>query len=386
MRQNRANGSGAARRASSSIIVAAIIAVVAVSIAVLAAVWADGERTRTIRPDSRAGAETTQPSTEAPVPGSDEAASLAEIEANAKSCAAGAGRGECIATAWSAIAGKDPRAALEGYARYVEGDGVLLQQCHGAHHIIGSAAGAENEIKRIIETNPGTCGLGYIHGAIGAYLARQAAGGNLRDVGAAACEQLSTDEALYENCQHALGHEHARNGERDFAEVCGTGRGADSCLSGAYMEQVAQIDTGAELGAWIERCPKTARAAEACWSVLSANSEAVLAYGSDLVIQRCAASGAETTCLRVVGEAVALEIIERETGLYDELTRACTPAGEKTGICIAGGGVIIHGAGVQGILEPSAIERSFDTELPQRWRGAVREAIEATEYLPGGGA
>jgi hypothetical protein len=107
--------------------------------------------------------------------------------------------------------------------------------------------------------------------------------GNLRAARAAACKQLSTNEALYENCQHALG-------------------------------------------------PK------------------------------------------------------RETGLYGELTRTCATAEENTGICIAGGGVIIHGAEMQGILEPSETERSFDTELSQRGRSSIREAIEAAEHLPGGGA
>ena len=390
MQRMRTDGTGRQRRAVSSTVVAATIAIVAVGmavfIAILAAMGTDLEYTGTAKSGTLETAETTQSTTQMPIAGTGASTSLAAIESNAKACAEGPGRSECIAIAWSAIAGSDPQAALDGYARHVKGDGALLQQCHGAHHIIGSAAGAENEIARIIETNPGTCGLGYIHGAIGAYLSRQAAGGNLRTDGAAACEQLRTDEALYENCQHALGHEHVRSGERDIVAACGTGRGSDSCLSGAYMEQVAQIETGAEFDAWLDRCPKTANAAEACWSVLSANSEAVLAYGSDTTIRRCVTSGAETTCLRAVGEAVALEIIERGTGLYDELTRACAAAGKKSGACLAGGGVIIHGAGVQGILEPSEIERSFNTDLPAQWRDAVREAIEAVEYLPGGGA
>lgn len=389
MQRMRTDGNGRRQRAVSSTVFAATIGAAAVGmavfIAILAAMGTDrgfaGTTTGTLET-----VETTRPTTQVPMTGTDEPTSLAAIESNAKACAAGPGRGECIATAWSAIAGSDPQAALEGYARHVKGDGALLQQCHGAHHIIGSAAGAENEIARIIETNPGTCGLGYIHGAIGAYLARQAAGGNLRSEGARACEQLRTDEALYENCQHALGHEHVRSGEQDLIAACGTGRGSGSCLSGAYMEQVARIETGAEFGVWLDRCPKTANAAEACWSVLSANSEVVLAYGSDTIIRRCAASGAETTCLRAVGEAVALEIIERGTGLYDELTRACAPAGRKSGSCLAGGGVIIHGAGVQGILDPNEIERSFEADLPAQWRSAVRAAIDAVEYLPGGGA
>jgi len=384
MRRRRTSGSGRRHLAISCAGVATVIAVTA-GIAVLVGLRMVGEDTRATLPDARDATETNQSNTESPVVSTDGVVSLATIESNAKACAAGHGRSECIATAWSAIAGSDPQAALDGYARYAEGDGALLQQCHGAHHIIGEAAGAENEIVRIIETNPGTCGLGYIHGAVGAYLARQAADGSLRTDGAAACEKLRTDEALYENCQHALGHEHVRSGERELVAACGEGRGSDSCLSGAYMEQIARISTGAEFGAWLDRCPKTVKAAEACWSVLSSNSEAMLAYGSDMVIRRCAASGAETTCLRAVGEAVALETIERGTGLYDELTKACVPAGTKSGICIAGGGVIIHGAGVQGILDPSDIERSFDTDVPEQWRDAVREAIEAVEYLPGGG-
>lgn len=385
MRRRRTNDSGRRHRTNRFAVVAAVIAVTA-GTAILVGLRMGGEGTRATLLGTPDATETNQTGTEAPALGTDGPASLTVIESNAKACAAGPGRSECIATAWSAIAGSDPQAALDGYARYAEGDGALLQQCHGAHHIIGSAAGAENDIARIIETNPGTCGLGYIHGAIGSYLARQAAGGNLRTDGTAACDQLGTDEALYENCQHALGHEHVRSGEGDLVAACGAGRGSDSCLSGAYMEQIAQISTGAEFGAWLDRCPKTVKAAEACWSVLSANSESMLAYGSDTVIRRCAASGAETTCLRAVGEAVALEIIERGVGLYDELTRACATAGTKSGICIAGGGVIIHGAGVQGILDPLDIERSFDTDVPEQWRDAVREAIEAVEYLPGGGA
>lgn len=79
------------------------------------------------------------------------------------------------------------------------------------------------------------------------------------------------------------------------------------------------------------------------------------------------------------GEAASVAAIESNAN-------ACAPAGRKSGTCLAGGGVIVHGAGVQGILDPNEIERSFEADLPAQWHSVVRATIDAVEYLPGGEA
>lgn len=145
MQENRANGRIMRSRPN-------IYILVPICTAILVAIYVSGRPTPADPPAPGGGDETTQQTDQTLDEDTNMAATFSEIEANAMACAAGNGRGECIATAWSVHARSDPAAALFWYSRTIEGDEARLQQCHGAHHIIGSSAGETNEIERSFNT------------------------------------------------------------------------------------------------------------------------------------------------------------------------------------------------------------------------------------------
>ena len=308
------------------------------------------------------------------------------------SCKPGGGRGACIARLLGDLATRDPQRALVEYTAAVGDDPEALQQCHGAHHILGEAAGTAFEISDLLQANPGTCGLGFIHGAIASYLGKIDKNQTAAE-GISVCNTIGAeaqDESLYNNCQHALGHRIAINGAafETMLDVCKNENpiGYESCLSGGYMEFFSRDENPGMHEVWADLCNTTKDfAARACWVALFARFSATIETTSpEEVAALCETASAAETCAKGAGEAYGLLSVDKGDGVVANLVKSCAPMGEHTGTCLAGGAVIIYGAGVQKVLSLEEIKASLEREIPAQHREAVERAIAGTIFLPGG--
>lgn len=307
-------------------------------------------------------------------------------------CEKGAGRGACIAGLLGSLAARDPQQALAEYSAAVKDDPEASQQCHGAHHVLGEAAGKTLDIETLLEADPGTCGLGFIHGAIASYLGNIEKERTVED-GASICGTINTktkNESLYNNCQHALGHRISINGASfesiiDFCKNDNQG-GYESCLSGGYMEFFGREELQESHETWADLCNTLKDfTARSCWVALFARFSSSLEKTSpETVSEMCATASAAETCAKGAGEAYGLLFIDKQGGAVAHLVKACETMGRYTGTCLAGGAVIIHGAGVENILPLGDVESALRKDIPAQHREEVERAIEETEFTQGG--
>lgn len=303
-------------------------------------------------------------------------------------CPEAMGNAPCVARLLVDMAANDPAEALRTYTTAV-GDGAeAFQECHGAHHILGEAAGAVLSIEELLEIDPGTCGQGFIHGAIAGYL-NSIKDGTAASEGVAACETIATlseDGGLYSNCRHALGHRIAVDGAlfEDIDALCAGGGRLDrvSCVSGGFM-QIFSDELGGRLldmktvAGRAERCNTTTdEVAEGCWVAIMTSVAAIIStVAPERMADLCLEGSAAAQCARSAGEAYGLYAVGEAENAVSALATWCAPMREQTETCLVGGAISIYNAGQEGVLVPEEILAAFAKDLPMEHREAVRFAI-----------
>lgn len=310
--------------------------------------------------------------------------------AHTNSCQTGQDLANCTAQSLAELAKQDPKRALDEYDAMMGNDPIALQQCHGAHHILGEAAGKVLELDVLIKTNPGTCGLGFIHGAIAAYLGRlpvnevSAKGPNVCNT----IKSQSSDESLYNNCQHALGHRIALNGVefQDMTKVCSNENqmGYDSCLSGGYMELFSKDSSNDDLDTFADSCNSNEGIpARACWVALMARTSGTISSIDPAQMGGlCISASAPETCARGAGEAYGLISIDRKDEIISSLVEACRPMGPYEEFCLIGGVVIIYGAAIQGVISLKNVESGLKIDIPQAYQESIARSLKETTFTP----
>lgn len=301
------------------------------------------------------------------------------------------GKAPCVARLLVDTAANDPAEALLAYTAAV-GDGAeAFQECHGAHHILGEAAGAVRSIEELLEIDPGTCGQGFIHGAIAGYL-DSIEDGTATSAGVAACEAIaaiSADESLYRNCRHALGHRIAVDGA-NFEEIeafCTDGGQLDrvSCVSGGFMQifsdelggRMLDLKTVAERA---ERCnTTTGEVAEGCWVAIMTSVAAIISTVTpELMAELCLEGSAAAQCARSAGEAYGLYAVGEAEKAVSALVDWCALMREQTETCLVGGATTIYGAATQDVISLEGFQDSLKQEIPEQYQEAVLFAVART--------
>jgi len=298
------------------------------------------------------------------------------------------GKAPCVARLLADMAANDPAGALRAYTAAV-GDGAeAFQECHGAHHILGNAAGSALSIEELLEVDPGTCGQGFIHGAIAGYL-DSIEKGTAASAGVAACETIATlsaDTGLYDNCRHALGHRLAVDGTK-FDEIeayCASEQRYSfvSCVSGGFMQLfMDEIDKKpldlTMATAQAETCNRTEGAvAEGCWVALMASLSGIITSMPPATMANlCLGGSAPAQCARSAGEAYGLAAVGESERAAATLVTQCAPMREQTENCLVGGAIMLHGAATQDVLSAELLQASLQQEIPAQYREAVRSAI-----------
>ena len=306
-------------------------------------------------------------------------------------CPEGMGKAPCVARLLVDMAASDPAAALRTYTTAAGDSAEAFQECHGAHHILGEAAGAALSIEELLEIDPGTCGQGFIHGAIAGYL-NSIEDGTAASTGVAACEAIATlseDDSLYSNCRHALGHRIAVDGAKfeEIEALCAGGGRLDrvSCVSGGFMQTFSD-----ELGGGLldmktvsgraERCNTTTdEVAEGCWVAIMTSVAAIIStVAPELMADLCLDGSAAAQCARSAGEAYGLYAVGEAENAVSALTAWCAPMREQTEACLVGGAMTIYGAAIQGIIDTETFKESLNREIPEQYQEAVWFAVART--------
>lgn len=303
-------------------------------------------------------------------------------------CPEGMGMAPCVARLLADMAANDPAGALRAYTTAVGAGAEAFQECHGAHHILGNAAGSALSIEELLKIDPGTCGQGFIHGAIAGYL-DSIEKGTAASAGVVACETiatLSTDTGLYDNCRHALGHRLVVDGTKldEIETYCASGRqhSFTSCVAGGFM-QLFTDEVGKKprdltmTTAQAETCNRTEGVvAEGCWLGLMASLGGFVSKMPPATMANlCLGSSAPAKCALGAGEAYGLAAVGESERAVATLVAQCAPMREQTETCLVGGVRQLHGAATQDVLSVELLQASLRQEIPAQYREAVRSAI-----------
>lgn len=131
-----------------------------------------------------------------------------------------------------------------------EGDDFFAGECHQVAHIIGRIAYAEFGIRRVVETMPGICRAGIIHGAQEEWSDDKSLG-DMAEQARTLCDGLEQlGAAALVTCTHGIGHsfEHELGDWVTAAQLCEqhlSNWNAANCVSGAVM---SFIDVETEAG------------------------------------------------------------------------------------------------------------------------------------------
>jgi len=281
------------------------------------------------------------------------------------------------------VATIDPVRAIKGHDSETGSGPESFRFCHGSHHVLGEAAGAALDIETILAANPGTCGYGFIHGAIVGKLGAIPAGRVVVE-GVDICvtiEAKTEDELLYNNCLHALGHRIAIDGATfvEIEESCPKmdGDGYESCVAGGYMESFNQVGGPGMVDSLVGTCnSKSGGVAKACWVALMARVAGEVAdLGPGKMAETCLEGTEPATCARGVGQAYALFANSEEAGAVRALVDFCTPMREQMERCLVGGIPIIYEASVQGVIPIEEFKTAIETDIPATHQEAVRGSL-----------